>query len=287
MDHPFALPRKVLKQRLIPYLDQDMPYGDLSSGLIPVNAQNSAKIRAKSVGTVAGLEEAILLFKICDVQANTSITDGDQVKPGDIILELNGNTRNILMAERTALNFLMHLSSIASSTADYVRQVRANNLETIIAATRKVIPGCGWFEKKAVFLGGGDPHRWNLSDMVMLKDTHLKFFGGDIPRMLQHARKTIGFTKKIEIEVEKPEDVRIAVENGADIVMLDNMKPEMIKATITEIKQTSNRCPLFEASGNITVENFLSYAQAGVDIISTSQLILHPHCKMDYSLRLD
>ncbi len=189
------------------------------------------------------------------------------------------------MAERTALNILMKMSSIAASTADLVIQIQDHNLKTILATTRKVTPGFGWFEKKAVYLGGGDPHRWNLSDMVLCKNTHLKFYDGDIKKMIAQVKSQLSFSKKIEVEIERAEDIPVAIEGGADIIMLDNFTPEMIRKSLK--KYTPDSHVLFEASGNITHANLLEYAKAGVNIISTSQVVFHPHIHVDYSLRLE
>jgi len=270
--------------RLRKYLDLDIGFGDLSSSFIPEGEKGAAKIIAKTSGIVAGSEEATLLFEDVGINVKQNFDDGDQIEKGDILMELKGNLQNILTIERTALNFLMKLSSIATSTKDFVQLIQNNKLSTKIAATRKTTPGFGWFEKKAVFYGDGDTHRWNLSDMVMFKDTHLKFYNGDIKKLLEAARNQISFSKKIEIEIEKVEDILIAADNGADIIMLDNMNPDQISDALSLIKDRSHI--LFEASGNINKENLLAYAKSGVDIISTSSTILNPHRKMDYSLKL-
>lgn len=271
----------------MPFLEEDLGFGDISSGILPSDAFGSAKIRSKTEGILAGAEEAALLFEMAEVNVKSSKLDGQIVKPGDTIFELSGKIQDILMIERTALNFLMKLASIASSTAQMVNTLRKKGVKTIIASTRKVTPGFGWFEKKAIYLGGGDTHRWNLSDMVMLKDTHLKYFQGDLVTMIQKTKAKIGFTKKIEVEVEKSEDVEKAITAGADIIMLDNMAPEIIQKTLQGLKSRKESHILFEASGNITSKNYLEFAQAGVDILSTSALIFHPHIIMDFSLRLD
>ena len=280
----FSIPKSVLLARLRKYLDLDIGFGDLSSSFIPEGEKGTAKIIAKTSGIVAGSEEATLLFEDVGINVKQNFDDGDKIEEGDILMELKGNLQNILTIERTALNFLMKLSSIATSTKDFVQLIQNNKLSTKIAATRKTTPGFGWFEKKAVFYGDGDTHRWNLSDMVMFKDTHLKFYNGDIKKLLDTARNQISFSKKIEIEIEKTEDILIAADNGADIIMLDNMSPDQISNALSLIKDRSHI--LFEASGNITKENLLIYAKSGVDIISTSSTILNPHKKMDYSLKL-
>ncbi|UYP47737.1 hypothetical protein NEF87_004022 [Candidatus Lokiarchaeum ossiferum] len=284
-NHPFSIPKPLLLQKLRNYLNIDIGFGDLSSGLIPADSLRSARIFAKSSGIVAGAEEARLLFEDLGVQVVQEKYDGESISKGENVFQIEGNLRNILMIERTALDFLMILSSIATSTHDLVSKVRAAQFPTIIATTRKVTPGFGWFEKKAVFFGGGDTHRWNLSDMVMFKDTHLAFYGGDVSRLLLDAKKTISFSKKIEIELENSEDIIPAIESGADIIMLDNMSPDEIKKALSSLK-IARKGVLFEASGNITPASILEYAQSGVDIISTSSTVLQPHKHLDYSLRL-
>ena len=215
----------------------------------------------KSEGIIAGLEEVSLLCEDNQIAIQLHKMDGDGVNPGDIIAELQGNLRNILMIERTMLNFLMKLSAIATSTHDLVHQVRSQGLKTIIAATRKTTPGFAYFEKKAVYLGGGDPHRWNLSDMVLLKDTHLKYYQGNISRLLDAAHKQISFSKKIELEIENANDLVTAIAKGADIIMLDNMTPSQVEKALKTTKIPVH--VLIEVSGNITPTNLLEYAQTG------------------------
>ena len=282
--HPFALPRAILLQRLRAFLALDVGFGDVSSGMIPATAVGHATIITKSDGILAGAEEAALLFEDNGIEVEQSQYDGSAITSGMTIFQLQGNLRNILMVERTALDFLMKLSAIATSTADYVVRIRPINPTLRLATTRKVTPGFGWFEKKAVYLGGGDTHRWNLSDMVMFKDTHLKFYGDPI-KLLTTAKKMVSFSKKIEIEIEKPEHIPLAIQGGADIIMLDNMTPSQIHAALEPLKKEHPQI-LFEASGNITLENIESYAKSGVDIISTSATVFYPHKAMDFSLRL-
>ncbi|MHA1717927.1 MAG: carboxylating nicotinate-nucleotide diphosphorylase [Promethearchaeota archaeon] len=282
----FSIPKPILLEQLRRYLDLDIGFGDLSSGFIPKEEIGKAKIISKShvLGIVAGAEEANLLFEDAGIKVIQHIKDGEKIKKGDILMELEGNLRNVLAVERTALNFLMKLSSIATSTYDLVQKIQNEGLKTKIAATRKTTPGFGWFEKKAVYLGGGDTHRWNLSDMVMFKDTHLKFYKGDIGKLLKSAKNQLSFSKKIEIEIEKAGDIIEAAENGADVIMFDNMSPDQITDSLSLIKDRSHI--IFEASGNIDAENLLDYAKTGVDIISTSSTIFNPQKKMDYSLKL-
>lgn len=281
---PYPIPKPILLQKLRNFLGEDIGYGDITSGIIPYAEEGKAKIFAKSSGIVAGIEEARHLFSDNGINVDSKCEDGDKIEKGVIIMELEGNLRHILMVERTALNFLMKLSSIATSTADFVKVVRKQGLKTIIAATRKTTPGFSYFEKKAVYLGGGDPHRWNLSDMVLLKDTHLKFYNRNIKQLMDKAHQQVSFSKKIELEIENPLDVPLAISQGVDIIMLDNMTPQEITTVIATVKPSSNI--IFEASGNITKENILEYAKSGVDIISSSAIIFHPHKHVDFSLRL-
>ncbi|MHA1520688.1 MAG: carboxylating nicotinate-nucleotide diphosphorylase [Promethearchaeota archaeon] len=281
---PYPIPKSIILSKLRNFLQEDIGFGDITSGLIPHADSGIAVIKAKSEGILAGLEETRLLCEDNQIFIQTRKMDGDKIKSGDIIAELQGNLRNILMVERTILNFLMKLSDIATSTHDLVQQVRSQGLNTIIAATRKTTPGFGYFEKKAVFLGGGDPHRWNLSDMVLLKDTHLKYYQGDISRLLEAAHNQISFSKKIELEIENPADITIAVEKGVDIIMLDNMTPNQVEEALKNTEIPAH--VLVEVSGNINNNNLLKYAQTGVNIISTSAIVFHPHKMVDFSLRL-
>jgi nicotinate-nucleotide pyrophosphorylase (carboxylating) len=281
----FAIPKSILLNKILPFLEADLLHGDLSSSFIPVSAVTEAKIISKSTGILAGLQEAKLMFEHLGIEINSDFEDGNKINPKDFVMQIKGRLRDILMVERTALNFLTCLSAIASSTADYITQIRSISSNTILAATRKITPGFGWFEKKAVYYGGGDPHRWNLGDMVMFKDTHLAYFNQNISKMLQSARKNLSFSKKIEIEIEDPALIHEAIANGAEIIMLDNMDPITIKNTIKRLEKIPPHV-LFEASGNITLDNIGVYAASGVNIISTSAPILRPHHSMDFSLRL-
>ena len=281
--HPFALPKNILLQQLRAFLALDVASGDLSSGMIPPTV-GYATIMTKSDGILAGAEEAALLFEDNDIEVEQISFDGASITSGKTIFRLTGNLRNMLMVERTALDFLIKLSSIATSTADLVARILPINPAIRLATTRKVTPGFGWYEKKGVFLGGGDTHRWNLSDMVMFKDTHLKFYGNPL-KLLTTARQLLSFSKKIEIEIENLEDLDLAIQGGADIIMLDNMTPSQIQSVLEPLKKQHPQI-LFEASGNITLDNIEAYAQSGVDIISTSAIIFYPHKAMDFSLRL-
>ena len=272
-----ALPSFIIEDQLKQFIKEDIKTGDITSSLIPANHESIAHIISKSEGIIAGVEIAKILGKMFSLSINPIKNDGDMIQPKDIIMEISGNTRSIVMMERTLLNILMKMSSIASSVNTMVLSLKKDNLPTRIAATRKTTPGFGNFEKIAFVIGGGDTHRMDLSDMVLLKDTHRKICKEDIKKMIEEARANTSFSKKIEVEIEDPAQVKTAIEAGADIIMLDNMKPGQIKEIITKVRtQFPNNRTLFEVSGNIGSDNFMEYAVSGVDIISMSQPIFAP-----------
>jgi len=288
------LERSLIREQLITFLKEDIRYGDVSSKLVN-NNNVTANIIAKSAGICCGVEEFLILCDIAHVNATPLIQDGTRVEKGTIILNLKGQLHDILGIERTALNIMMRMSAIATSTSVYTEKIKLiqkknSFLDVKVAATRKTTPGFRYFEKKAVMIGGGDPHRWCLDDMVMLKDTHLDAAKMNIYQMLEFAREHTSFSKKIEIEVEKSEDAIIAFESKADIIMFDNMTPESIKSTIITIKKIGEEknlsLPIFEASGNISLNNFEEYVKSGVNIISTSEITMFPPKRLDVSLKI-
>jgi len=176
------------------------------------------------------------------------------------------------MAERTLLNILMRMCGIATATRRLVRKVEEAGFKVRIAATRKTAPGLRYFDKRAVVVGGGDPHRFRLDDAILIKDNHVALVG-DVEEAVRRARSATSFTKKIEIEVQTSEDAVKAAQAGADIIMLDNMTAEEVEKTIDALKHRKLRDRvLIEVSGGIVEENILSYAKAGPDIISTGAI---------------
>lgn len=255
--------------------------------MIPAENRCTAEIICKRGGVLAGMHEAGLLFDMMDVKVNTLVPDGADIKKGDILMTLEGLTRNILGTERTALNILHRMSAIATTTRKAVKVAHKINPQIRVAATRKTTPGFRIFEKHAVEIGGGDPHRWTLDDMVLLKDTHKAIFGGDIAKMVQTAREMASFTKKIEVEVENLAETIAAARAGADIIMFDNMTPEQITVVLKELGQQNlrNNC-LFEASGGLILENIAQYAATGVDILSMGSITMYPSERVDLSLEI-
>ncbi|MFX1516157.1 MAG: carboxylating nicotinate-nucleotide diphosphorylase [Promethearchaeota archaeon] len=280
------MPSKLLEKRLLQYLKEDMRYGDLTSDLVP-NIPIHANIISKQEGVVCGLSFVEILLKSLDIEVSSLFSDGDTVRPRDIVLQLRGQSRVILSSERTVLNLLMRLSGIATKTQELVNKINQTGQKTILASTRKTTPGFRYFEKYAVKIGGGDPHRWNLSDMILIKENHLLLLGEEaIPTILEHSKRKTSFTKKIEIEVENLSELSIALRAQPDIIMLDDFSNNDIQEAIAMVKQTPDqKRPLIEVSGGITDQNIDDYIIPGIDIISMGMLT-HSATAIDFSLRI-
>lgn len=282
--------RIVIEEKLKEFLKEDCHFKDVSSEFIPENSTIKAHVLAKSNGYISGLEVISLLFQMLNVKITLLIKDGDAFEAGDIIVDLEGNAKEILIGERVGLNLLTLMSSITTTTHKFVDLSKKYGRKTKIACTRKTTPGLRIFEKIAVELGGGDTHRYSLDDMILLKDTHLKYYNGDVKKLLTDVKKKATFSKKIEIEIENLEDIVIAAQNGADIIMCDNMTPDQVKESIKRLESANlrkNQCPIIEVSGGITLNNIEEYLEVEPDIISTSDLTLFPSQKIDLSLRFE
>ncbi len=278
----------VIEKKLRKFLEEDCNISDVSALSIPEEAEVSAKIIAKSNGYISGLEELKILFDLLKVSTNFLKKEGVEVKKGDIIVELKGNVRAILLGERVGLNLITHMSAITTTTKKFVKIIRESGKKVKIACTRKTLPGLRIFEKKAVSLGGGDPHRFSLDDMILLKDTHLRYYKGDVGKLLKDVKEVASFSKKIEIEVEEPNDALIAAKNGADIIMLDNMSPDQVDAVMKLLREKKLRENIIiEVSGGINEDNISEYLKYSPDIISSSELTQFPSEKLDLSLRFD
>lgn len=261
------------------FIEEDIGYNDISCAIIP-DCKVQAEVIAKEDGFVAGLSEATQVFEYFDVFAATDFVDGSAIKENDTIFTLEGGARSILRSERLALNFLGKMSGIATLTRRYVDKVGGVR----IACTRKTTPGFRKFEKKAVIAGGGDPHRFNLSDAVMIKDNHIAVVG--LEKAVKAAKKTASFTQKIEVEVENAGSAVKASELGVDIIMFDNMTPGEIEAAVKILVKNGMRDNvILEASGGIILENVGVYSGTGVDVISVGALT-HSSNWLDMSLRI-
>ena len=261
---------------------EDIHYVDVTTDyLIDENAETTAKFVSKADGVVCGLEIALRVFTLLDDRITFEVfkKDGDEVKKGEIICKMRGNTRALLKGERTALNLIQHMSGIATATHHCVKLVEGTNASVV--DTRKTLPGLRPLQKYAVTCGGGKNHRYNLSDAAMLKDNHIDAYGG-ITAAVEALRKKAGHMVKIEVETRTLDDLREALAVGADIIMLDNMDC----ATMTEaVKINAGRAKL-EASGNITEDNIAEVAKTGVDLISLGALT-HSVKAFDISMRID
>ncbi|MDR3271783.1 MAG: carboxylating nicotinate-nucleotide diphosphorylase [Peptococcaceae bacterium] len=258
---------------------EDMRYGDLATEAIVHPQQTSrALITAKQDGVIAGMEVAGAVFEIVDARIRFAalVADGTQVHKGEDIARVQGPTGSLLMAERTALNFLQRLSGIATSTRQAVEAVK--DYRAVIVDTRKTTPGMRALEKYAVAAGGGRNHRFTLSDAAMIKDNHIQAAGG-IRAAVERVRAYAGLTVKVEVEAESLEQVEEALTAGADIVMLDNMPPERMRQAVDLI---AGRV-LSEASGGITLDQIAAVAASGVDYISLGWLT-HSLKSMDLSM---
>jgi nicotinate-nucleotide pyrophosphorylase (carboxylating) len=255
-----------LLKYLLQFIENDAPYGDVTSAAIIPNITCEAVIKAEQDGIIAGLDEAALLFSYFGVSVTYHIKDGNAVRKDDQLLSLRGDAKKILLIERTALNIIGRMSGIATQTRNMADTVSAVNPHCRIAATRKTCPGFQILDKKAVSIGGGDPHRMNLSDGVLIKDNHLALVPLDIA--IEAAKKSTTY-KKIEIEVETPENALIAAKAGVDIIMLDNMSPAQITRTIRVLKSKGLRDRIIiELSGGIDEVSLTRYAALDVDVIS-------------------
>ena len=267
------LPRKILEEKLLRILAEDLGQGDITTALIvPEKSTAEAEVIAKESGVICGIEEAKILLESLGLQVEALVRDGQKIRASQVLLKISGKARTLLSAERTLLNLLSRMSGIATTTKKVVEKIRKNKLKTRVACTRKTAPGLLYFDKKAVSVGGGDTHRLHLDDMVLIKDNHIKI-AGNVEKAVEKARENVSFSKKIEVEVTRVEDALTAAKSGADIIMLDNFSPKQIKKAIKLLEKAGFREKVvLEASGGITKENILEYASTGVDIVSLGEI---------------
>jgi nicotinate-nucleotide pyrophosphorylase (carboxylating) len=280
------IPRKILEEKLLQLLAEDVGQGDATTAaIVPEGHIVEAAIIAKESGVAAGIEEAVILAESLGLKTETCVTDGEALKKGQVIIKISGDARTILSAERTMLNLLSRMSGIATKTRILVEKLRKANLTAKVAATRKSAPGLLYFDKKAVALGGGDPHRLHLDDMILIKDNHIAVVGG-VEAAVKKAKLNASFTKKIEVEVTQIADAVVGAKAGADIVMLDNFSPKQIREAVEALKKAGFAGKvLLEVSGGITEGNLLEYASAGVDVLSLGELT-HSARALDVSLEI-
>jgi len=279
------VPRRIVEQRLQEFLAEDIGEGDVTAAtVIPPNLTVKAEVIAKADGIVAGLEEAVVLAEMMQLKAEVKTADGNKISRGQVLMMLTGDAQTILSVERTLLNLLSRMSGIATKTRTLVEQLKKAQVKARIAATRKSAPGLLYFDKKAVAVGGGDPHRLHLDDMVLIKDNHIAIVGSAV-EAVKKAKAAVSFSKKIEVEVTSVQDALKVAEAGADIIMLDNFSPQRIKEASEQLRKAGYANVLLEVSGGITAETLLEYASAQVDIISLGELT-HSVKALDISLEI-
>jgi nicotinate-nucleotide pyrophosphorylase (carboxylating) len=272
----------VMLDYLLQFIEEDAPNGDITSVAIIPDITCNAVIRAEQEGIIAGLEEASTLFFHFDVSVKHHAKDGDAVCHNDTLLFLNGDAKKILLIERTALNIIGRMSGIANQTRKIADIVSAVNPRCRVAATRKTCPGFRILDKKAVKIGGGDPHRMNLSDGMLIKDNHLALV--PLRNAILAAKKDSAY-KKIEVEVETSDDALFAAKAGADIILLDNMSPDQITRAIRLLNNESLRDRvIIEISGGIDESSLQQYAELDVDVISLGVLT---HSVKNFSVNLE
>lgn len=278
------LPRMLIEPAVRAALEEDLGRaGDVTSdAVIPVEAETVAVMRAREAGVAAGLDAAHLAFRLIDpdLTVRQVCSEGATLSSGQIMMEIAGSARSVLAAERVALNFAGRMSGIATLTRRIAEAI-AHTGATIVC-TRKTTPGLRLFEKRAVRAGGGGNHRWGLDDAMLIKDNHVAAAGG-VQAVLERARRVAGHMMKVEIEVDRLDQLAEVLEvGGADVVLLDNMAPDELRQAVTMV---AGRL-VTEASGGITLESAPAIAETGVDYLSAGWLT-HSARTLDLGLDID
>lgn len=250
--------------------------GDITSAAtIPADAEARVVLRARQPGVVAGLQVARMAFRLMDANIKIAVERGDGavIAPGDAIAHLEGNARALLSGERVALNFLGHLSGIATATNALVRAAAGPRNKARITCTRKTAPGLRVVEKHAVLCGGGVNHRFGLDDAILIKDNHIAIAGG-VKQALAAAFAHVGHMTQIEIEVDTLAQLDEALDAGAKVILLDNMRPETLREAVA---RTGGRA-LLEASGRVSLDTVAAIAATGVDFISSGSITHSAPC---------
>lgn len=280
MNPPEPLPDLIVEPIVRAALTEDLGRaGDITTNAtIDADARFTGVVAARQKGVVAGCDAARMAFRLtsCEIAVSNERSDGAQVEPGDIVMRIEGPARAVLTAERTALNFLCHISGIATVTAELVAAV--GNHKARITCTRKTTPNLRALEKHAVRAGGGVSHRFGLDDGILIKDNHVALAGGIRPAIAR-AKDAAGHMVKIEVEVDSLDQLEAALAEGVDAVLLDNMDPDTLRTAVAMIDGRA----VAEASGRITVETVPAVAASGVDIISAGW-ITHSAPALDLGL---
>ncbi|WP_069807634.1 carboxylating nicotinate-nucleotide diphosphorylase [Vulcanisaeta thermophila] len=268
--------------RLLEFLEEDAYPEDITSKFLSgVRGRGLVRYKDEDNGVLAGIKFIVPFLRHLGFEVNNSMSDGSQMRRGDVVLSFTGPADKLLAVERLVLNFIARLSGIATVTRVMVNLARSVNPTVRVAGTRKTTPGLRAFEKYAIEVGGGDPHRFNLADAVLIKDNHISLYG-DLEGLVRLVKSRVSFTKKVQVEVSNYEDAIRAYRAGADALLLDNMKPSEIVPIVNELKGRV----IIEASGGITPDNVVDYARTGVDVIS-SGYITHSSRWLDFSMDVE
>ena len=255
-------------------LEEDRYDGDVTTlATIEPDQMGFGIVRAKAPGIAAGVAVAEQVFRVInpDIQVKQVVVDGAKVEGGDVLLEAGGKVASLLVAERTALNFMQRMSGIATRTRMYVQKVAHTGSK--ILDTRKTAPGLRYFDKEAVKIGGGQNHRFGLFDMVLIKDNHVDAAGGIVPA-IERVKSYLGekgIAMKIEVEVRSTDELRQAVSAGPDIILLDNFSVDELSGAVSYARENAPGI-LLEVSGNVGLHNVTEIAEKGVDYISVGEL---------------
>ncbi|MFZ0404488.1 MAG: carboxylating nicotinate-nucleotide diphosphorylase [Nitrososphaeraceae archaeon] len=277
------------RKALLNFLREDIGRGDITSNsVLKPNLLASSTILCKDSeqAVVAGLREVGIVFDLCKCSCTALVDEGSMVSRGNEVMRIKGRARDILKAERTALNLLMRMSGIATETKKFVEVVKKISKDIEIAGTRKTAPGLRSFDKKAIKIGGGITHRNSLDEMVLIKDNHL-VLTGSIGESISSAKKLVGNNIKVECEVTDLQSAIEAINFGADIIMLDNFLPQEVENATRVLNELGLRqkC-LLEISGGISLANVSQFAKSNPDIISVGSLT-HSVKSVDFSLEVD
>ena len=277
------------RKALLNFLREDIGRGDITSNsVLKPNLLASSTILCKDSeqAVVAGLREVGIVFDLCKCSCTALVDEGSMVSHGNEVMRIKGRARDILKAERTALNLLMRMSGIVTETKKFVEVVKKISKDIEIAGTRKTAPGLRFFDKKAIKIGGGRTHRNSLDEMVLIKDNHL-VLTGSIRESISSAKKLVGNNIKVECEVTDLQSAIEAINFGADIIMLDNFSPQEVENATRVLKELGLRqkC-LLEISGGISLANVSQFAKSNPDIISVGSLT-HSAKSVDFSLEVD
>jgi nicotinate-nucleotide pyrophosphorylase (carboxylating) len=281
------LARSLLEETLRSFLREDIGFGDITTdSLVDPETRGTATVVCNEPAVISGLWEAQALLEIAGCRGEPVVEEGERVSAGARILNASGPSSSLLKVERTLLNILTHMSGVTTATSELVEMVKREGTGKIrIACTRKTLPGLRYFEKRAVAVAGGDTHRLRLDDAVLIKDNHLAL-SGTITECVKKARSRVSFTKKIEVEVEDSDQAVEAAKAGADIILLDNMKPDHVRNTVDLLqKENLRERVILEASGGIQKDNLAAYLRTDIDVVSLGA-ITHSAKSIDMSMNI-